>query len=285
MLTNKTDQLITLNDGRKLGFADYGEPNGKVVFHFHGSAGSRVDHPDESILKDLNVRYIAVDRPGYGLSEYQANRKLLDWPDDIGQLADHLGIEKFYILGVSAGGPYALSCAYKIPERIIAGAIVSGFAPPDKPHPKEGYSVFPRIFLFAAHYVRPLVYLFRKLGYSQIKSGKKISIDGLPIADRKVLEKPENFSWFKNTIKEAYSQGWRGVALDDILILNPWGFDISKIKVHFAVWQGEVDENVPLCHGEYQHNMLSESDLHVLMGEGHLYILIHWREILEKLIS
>ncbi len=100
---SKTEQTITLKDGRKLGFAEWGDADGKPVFHFNGACGSRMERPaDESVL--AGVHYISTDRPGHGLSDFQPGRKLLDWPDDVTQLADYLGIDKFYALGYSRAG-------------------------------------------------------------------------------------------------------------------------------------------------------------------------------------
>ena len=92
------NQTIQLKDGRKLGYAEYGDRAGKAVFYFNGSGGSRLERPaDESILTELGIRLISTDRPGHGLSDLQPYRKLLDWPDDVIQLADRLGIEKFCV--------------------------------------------------------------------------------------------------------------------------------------------------------------------------------------------
>jgi hypothetical protein len=40
-----------------------------------------------------------------GYSDFQTNRRLLDWPADVGCLADTLGLDKFGVLGYSGGGP------------------------------------------------------------------------------------------------------------------------------------------------------------------------------------
>ena len=123
MTTGSANQTIVLKDERRLGFAEYGDASGKAVLHFNGSGGSRLEHPsDLSILTDLGIRLISTDRPGHGISDPQPGRKLLDWPDDVGQLADHMGIDKFYVMGWSAGGPHALACAYRLPDRVSAGA-------------------------------------------------------------------------------------------------------------------------------------------------------------------
>jgi pimeloyl-ACP methyl ester carboxylesterase len=275
---------IRLRDGRSLGYAQYGDLSGKPVFHFHGSGGSRLEHPwDESILPDLGIWLIVTDRPGHGLSDPQPERKLLDWPDDIVQLADHLGIDSFYVLGWSAGGPYALACAYKLKERVLGGAIVSGFAPPDRPGPSEGYSLFPRLFMFSARHFHLLIKLFRKMGYSQVSSGKDIKIDGLIPQDKKILEKPENYQLYMADIREGYRHGWQGIALDDIIINNQWGFSLEDIQVRIDIWQGESDQNVPLNQGKYQHEKIPDNRFTVVQNQAHLYLLSHWREVLTAL--
>ena len=96
---DKTNQTLKLKDSRTLGFAEYGDPNGKPVFHFNGSGGSRLEHPaNQTILTELAIRYISTDRPGHGNSTPKPDRELLDWPDDVASLAKYLGIDKFYVL-------------------------------------------------------------------------------------------------------------------------------------------------------------------------------------------
>jgi pimeloyl-ACP methyl ester carboxylesterase len=130
----QNDRVISLRDGRTLGYAEYGDPGGKPVFFFHGLPGSRRQrHPDDSIAIEFGARIIAIDRPGYGLSDFQQGRKLLDWPDDVAQLADSLRIDRFVAIGLSGGGPYLLACAYKMPERITSATVISGMGPIDDP--------------------------------------------------------------------------------------------------------------------------------------------------------
>jgi len=110
-------QSIALGDGRRLGFAEYGDLDGLPVFHFHGSAGSRLDRPGRAeTLQEAGVRFISVERPGHGLSDFLPKRRLVDWPADVSQLADWLRLDNFYVEGHSAGGPYALACARYLPD-------------------------------------------------------------------------------------------------------------------------------------------------------------------------
>jgi len=284
------DQTIKLKDGRSLGFAEYGDLGGKTVFHFNGSGGSRLERPaDTSILTDLGVRFISTDRPGHGLSDPQPDRKLLDWPDDIAQLADHLGIEKFYVMGWSAGGPHALACAYKMPQRVMAGAIISGLAPADRPNPYEGLPLPNRLLMFLGRKTPRLVYLFRRLARRLVMGnpeevGAKLA-KSFPPVDRAIALKSDNERILVADIQEGYLQGWQGPAQDDIIINGPWGFRLEDIKCRIDIWQGEIDKNVPLNQGLYQHEKIANSQLTVLEDQAHLYLLDCWREVLTGLVS
>src|SRR6476646_8243913 len=108
MLNRRLNQTFRLRDARRIGFAEYGPSEGEPMFYFHGWPSSRLEVKlVEEIFYEAGARIIAIDRPGYGLSDFQANRKLTDWPNDVAELADHLGLETFGIIGTSGGGPYA----------------------------------------------------------------------------------------------------------------------------------------------------------------------------------
>jgi pimeloyl-ACP methyl ester carboxylesterase len=290
MGSDHMNQTVTLRDERTLGFAEYGDPAGQVVFHFNGSGGSRLGRPvDESILTDLGVRLVSTDRPGHGLSSPQPERRLLDWPDVVGQLADHLGVEGFYVLGWSAGGPHALACAYMLPHRVLAGALVSGLAPPERPTPYKGMRFPNRVWMLGARRLPILVGLMRRMVYPMImgdpqEAGRRLAASFPPV-DRQYIETPRDRERFVLDLQEGYRQGWQGPAQDDIITNSPWGFRLEDITVRIDVWQGEVDANVPLNQGQYQHERLPNSRLTVLPGQAHLYLLAQWRAVLAALVE
>lgn len=287
---DKTNQILKLEDGRELAFAEYGDPLGKPVFHFNGSGGSRLEHPaDLTILSKLGIRYISTDRPGHGNSSFQVDRELLDWPNDVAAIADYLGIQKFYVLGWSAGGSHALACAYKMSERVIAGSLVSALAPPNRPNPYEGYKgLLKALMIFGRKYPK-LVYWFRKIAAKQINNaagnaGDKF-VKSLPKVDQVPFENNNIKDMLIADIKEGYKQGGDGPARDDIIINNDWGFDIKDIKTRFDIWQGDADKNVPLNQGKYQAGLLKNSELHLMKGKGHMFLLQEWEQILIELIK
>lgn len=132
-LDNDSSDTLTLPDGRKFGYAQYGSPTGQPIFYLHVLPGSRIEAAffHDMGLK-LDARIIGVDRPGIGWSSPQPERTLLDHPKDLEQLAKHLELDEYSILAISGGGPYALACAMGLPrERLKCVSIVCGLGPPD----------------------------------------------------------------------------------------------------------------------------------------------------------
>jgi len=286
---DKSSQRILLKDGRMLGFAQYGDPKGKPLFYFHGWPVSRFCAKKFDVFgKKLHVRIIAPDRPGYGLSEYKKNRTILDWPDDVVELANYLKIKKFSIVGVSGGGPYSAVCAYKIPERIIRAGIAVGLAPTTVPHILDGmpwmgkmswgnYPKFRLLRTTAALMQEFMTKMSPSLGLHRFMFGAK--------SDNKLYADPEIRSAMKADTREAYRSGFRGPALDLELYTKDWGFDLEKIRADVYLFYGSDDTNVPIAMGKYYAAHIPKSKLKVYPGEGHLLFMTHAGEILRTLTT
>ena len=124
-------ESIRLQDGRRLTYAEYGDPHGSPLFFLHGGNDSRLVGAiiDRSAF-DLGIRIIAPDRPGYGRSDFQPGRTLLDWAADLAELAAALSIGRFAIAGHSGGGPHALAVAHALPERCAGVTLIASAGPP-----------------------------------------------------------------------------------------------------------------------------------------------------------
>ena len=284
------NNTITLKDKGVLGFSEFGDPSGEPVFFFHGSGGSRLDHPaDGTILNEIGIRFIATDRPGHGLSDNKENRTLLDWADNISELADYLKIDKFYVLGHSAGGPYALSCAYKLKARVIKCGIVSGLGPYNRPKSYKGLPFAFKILMFLIRNVPKINFFLRKQMSKVLELDNQLIteklISGFPKEDQQHMRKGRNSEVLVKAIKEGYIQGYNGPALDDIIINSPWGFTLNEIDTPTIIWHGKKDRNVPFVHGEYQHSMIKNCKFHEMKEEAHLFILSCWAEILSELVE
>src|SRR5262249_44723118 len=124
---------LRLHGGRRLSYAEYGDPSGHPVVWFPGTPGSRLSSLDPAILMRLRIRLVTVDRPGCGRSDPHPARTVLGWPHDVAALADALGLERFALAGVSGAGPYLAACAYALPNRVSAVAAIACMGPMQAP--------------------------------------------------------------------------------------------------------------------------------------------------------
>ncbi len=285
---DKTGATLELADGRALGYAEHGDPKGEPLFHFHGHPGSRMEAQlAHAEAEQGGVRIIAFDRPGYGLSDFQPGRKLLDWPDDVVAAADALGIDRFAVVGVSGGGPYALACTYKIPDRLTAVGVVSGFGPLDAPEATAGMRRQNRIAFRLTRYAPPVARLAMWAMARQVRRDPERVVAAIGAAmgepDRRILSRPEVKKAFLDIIVEAFRAGARGPAWDMVAIARPWGFRLEDIEMQVHLWQGEEDLLVPPSMGRYQAEAIPHCNATFYPGEGHLLVVDHMREIQEAL--
>lgn len=124
---------IRLRDGRRLAYAEWGPPDGTPIVYAHGLLGSKLRGREavEAVLQALHIRWVVLYRPGFAGSDPQPGRRPLDFASDLEQAADHLHVEAIRIVGVSAGTPYALGAAVRLPDRVDRVALVGAIAPPE----------------------------------------------------------------------------------------------------------------------------------------------------------
>ena len=134
----EVDAVIALRDGRRIAYCEWGDRDGRPLILCHGAPASRFFGPDSDTTAQAGVRLITVDRPGYGRSDPKPGRQILDWPADVEELAAALGVDEFDVAGHSSGGPYALACASRFPERVKRVALVSCIAPYSLPSSEQG---------------------------------------------------------------------------------------------------------------------------------------------------
>lgn len=280
---------VSLPDGRTLAYTEYGDPAGFPLIWCHGNPGSRreADLLEPTLLQRAQVRAIVLDRPGIGLSTWRGQRKLSEWTTDLAALAAALKIERFALLGLSAGAPYALACARAMPHRITRTGIVSGVGPLEVLDANERRQPGASYFLMARRsywLVRGLTWMMQR-GLRQPDKLVAQVLAGLPPVDQAVLNDPRTRHSFLNMLHEAFRQGARGLAWDATLIARPWGFSLREIRQPIHLWHGDADRNAPLAMGGYLAEQLPNSYLYILPGEGHFSVAVrHMPTILKTLI-
>lgn len=269
------NRVCPLPDGRKLGFAEGGDPDGVPVFYFHGFPGSRLE---ATLLPAHGLRLIGVDRPGYGLSSPKPWRKLADWPKDIAVLADFLKLERFGVVGVSGGGPYASSVAHGLGKRVNALALICGLGPPEAPGMTFGGS---------SYIAQALRFLPARLGLAAL--GRQIMLsdralarvrdmrmrrDQRPLADTEFRAGPM-MELMVRSWREGLKRSSLGMAADARIYGQPWHFALKDIKVPTAIWHGRADTVVPISIGEHYAAHVPGAQAHFTEADGHFSIVVN----------
>jgi pimeloyl-ACP methyl ester carboxylesterase len=275
------DGSIRLRDGRRLAYAEYGDPGGWPVLGCHGSPSSRLERhvEDAAAYRRWGVRFVVPDRPGFGRSDPQPDRRVLDWPDDVAQLLDHLGVDRFAVLSLSGGAAYALACAYAFGERVRAVGVLGGAPPPDVPWPWP--SAVPervRAVLHrptAAALLRPLL---APLAVRPEAIPRYLQVRLNP-ADRRLLGRPGIRRILSRTFTEGLRNGIAPLAEDRALLLRPWGFPLSAVRQPVQIWHGTQDWQVPVSLGRLLAAMLPTGAGHWVRGEGHFLVFDHAERI------
>jgi pimeloyl-ACP methyl ester carboxylesterase len=281
---------FTTPDGRTIGYVERGAGDGVPLIVCHGTPGSRLSrHADPEIYERRGVRAVAYDRPGYGLSDRQLGRAVVDATADIAALADHLGFDRFAVVGGSGGAPHALACGAVLADRVLrVGALVTP-APPDEDFDFfEGLADLNVKEFTAAQQGREAIEAFLQPYVDQIRG----DVDGvieemlteLPEIDRSRGSEPAQRAIMSESWREAVCQGSQGWADDDLAFAKPWGFELEDVTAETRVWQGELDVLTPRKHGEYVAARLPNARFEVLEGGGH-FLDPEWAVVLDWLAS
>ena len=269
-----------LPDGRRLAYAEWGDTAGVPVLYCHGFPGSRLEARLAHLAaKELGIRLIAPDRPGFGESSPCPGRRLSDWPLDAAALMASLDIRRFHVVGVSGGGPYAMACAERLDGCIGRLSIICGLGELNGKDRLEGmnplaatgirfYQRWPGVaHRVYARFIGPFMGRFPELIF-------KVLIGTGNPADRVALAKPEIRRSIAESFGEAFRQGGDGPAQELGLFTRSWNIEPSRIRVPISLWHGEDDRTVPVAMGRRHAALLSDCCATFMPDEGHFSLII-----------
>jgi pimeloyl-ACP methyl ester carboxylesterase len=287
---------IRVRDGRKLGFAEFGPPDGRPIIWLHGTPGARKQIPEDARLaaEEVGVRFVGVDRPGTGLSTSHLYGSILDFTDDLRILIDELGFDELgfdelAVIGLSGGGPYALATGYAMPDRVKAVGVLGGVAPTRGPEGMTGGLVqlavrfaplIPPFRVPLGLAISVLVTSLMPVGRPALETYARFS----PPGDREVFAREEIKAMFLNDLSD--TRGRLRAPIDDVILFTrDWGFRVADVSVPVKWWQGDADHIVPLAHAQHCVELLPNAELFVRPGESHLGGFGAAEEVLETLLA
>jgi pimeloyl-ACP methyl ester carboxylesterase len=285
-------QICRRENGAVVAFSEYGDPRGAPIFFCHGWPSSRTmaEITDEA-ARNLGLRIISPDRPGIRDSKFAPGRTLLDWPPLLRELAAHLRIDKFKILGISGGAPYAFAAAWMIPEQVEAIAVVSGAPPIADLQDGTGLLTLhnrllalrrsrPRLLRVLFHVARP---------FASVKVPIRVRPLFLKIlqpCDADVLRETKSFEACFESARQAWRSSAAGVMSDAEIYAQPWGFSLEEVRVPVRLWHGKKDRTFSFRLAEEIATRLPNCEFHLVEGAGHFSLPIrHTQEILADLIK
>jgi pimeloyl-ACP methyl ester carboxylesterase len=288
----RVERTVTLRDGRRIGLAEFGPAEGRVVLWFHGTPGARRQVPPavRDAAFERGVRVVSIERPGVGASTAHSYSSILDWTDDVGEVVDQLGIERYGVIGLSGGGPYVLACAYRFPERVVAAAVIGSVAPTRGEDAPEGgvVSLTARFNSLLGALEAPLriglwgtVRVLHPFASPIFDLYARLS----PAGDQDVFASPGVKEMFIDDLLRATRCQCGAVVLDLVLFGRDWGFTPRDIVVPVYFWHGDEDYIVPVAHGQHLAGLVPGAELHVEVGAAHLANLTLGLEVLDALLA
>jgi pimeloyl-ACP methyl ester carboxylesterase len=278
---DREGRLSVGRGGRRLGYAEYGDPDGDLVLWCHGTPGARRQFPlvGRRAAKDLGLRVVCVERPGVGSSTGHRYARIAEFGPDAAAVADHFGHERFAVAGLSGGGPYALAAAWANPDRVTAVGILGGVCPltgrdVDGVRFRRSLVGLSVPFQWALEPVRVpfgiALWALMQPAAPIAKAAYHAYARVVPAGDRDVLVDPEIEGMFIDDLIHASRHRFGAIPHDIALFGRHWGFQLKDVRAPVRWWHGDADNLVPLEHARHAVSLLPDCELHVRPGESHL---------------
>jgi pimeloyl-ACP methyl ester carboxylesterase len=263
-----------------------------VVFHTGTPSAGRLFGPMIDAGGERGLRHVVYSRPGYATSDRRAGRSVADCVSDVTAITDALGIDRFFTVGWSGGGPHALACAALMSERVLAAATIASVAP----WRAEGLDWLDgmgqeNLDEFAAaqageeqllQFIEPMRAELLSLSGAQVYEALG---DLLSEVDLAALS--GSFAdYFAQSTRAGLEHGAYGWFDDDLATIRDWGFELEDVSVPVTIWQGAQDRMVPFTHGEWLAAHVPGAEARLLPDQGHLSLLIErYGDLLDDLLA
>lgn len=270
------EHRIRLPDGRRLVCAEYGAPGDSPlpVLYLHGFLGSRLE---PRVPGPLDLHLLAPDRPGYGASEPCPGLSLRAFAADMAALLDGLGLDRVAVVGVSAGGPYAMATAAVLGERVARLALVCAVAN-KRTLRSEGGAV--QLMRLARRHGR------LALGLAPVVL-RNLRRHGLDLAVLRLVLLPERHLLAPSvdperierlvlvSLREGTRRGVQGAMADLELLTRRWDVGPRAVRCPTLVLHGALDRVVPPAHAHWYAARLPEARLEIVPEAGHVSLPVN----------
>jgi pimeloyl-ACP methyl ester carboxylesterase len=264
-----TSDAITLPDGRRLSWHEFGDPDGSPVIYTAGTPVSGLGGASyDETARPAGLRWISPDKPGYGGSAYHRERTLISWGDDLAALAGHLGLDRFSLAGESGGGPFTLAAAHKLTGRVSAVALIATggpFSPAERAVMKADNRIMTLLAMNAPMLNTIRIAAMRRTMVSTARRERALRRDlaTTPAAEHAAVQIEYE------AVTDALRPGTRATVQEVALTKRPWPFPLSEVTTPVHLWHGALDRNAPAAFARRLARELPDATLHISESSGH----------------
>jgi pimeloyl-ACP methyl ester carboxylesterase len=271
-----TDHSLVLRDGRTLEVKSYGDPSGHPGIFFHGLIGSHYQASYvDAHARQVGLRIIAPNRPGVGKSDFVVRTNALAAVEDVEDVAKALGLDRFSVIGISGGAPYALAVLYRLPHRVVTTTIISGMGPTRLPGGLRGMEHRRRIFLETGSRAPLLARRAFTEAAHHYRADPEQFLHHLiatwSAPDQELFRRREVFELFLRDLHEVFIKGRGAETLaHEMALYRNYGVPLKMLPAHKRVtlWQGLEDTIVPPSMAWSMTQVLPNPEAHFVPG-GH----------------
>jgi pimeloyl-ACP methyl ester carboxylesterase len=280
--TPTSDHTLSLADGRRVAWAEWGDPQGEPVLFLHRNPGSRLLDPDSTATASAGVRLITIDRPGYGRTDPVADPTRSAVASDVRAVVGEIGVDDVALIGWSGGGMFALEAAAALGRRLHSLSLVCTPAPDEEIPwvPDDFRGLMAQV---ASDPAQALASITSACGFYAESPEAAVESDSGP-ADAEVRAQPGIAEALRTMMREGARQGAAGMAADIVAASRGEPLPLAEIQAPVRLWYGDADWVGPE-HGRWYADRFANAQLQIIPGAGHLLPLTNWRAILDTAIG
>jgi pimeloyl-ACP methyl ester carboxylesterase len=284
---------FSLSSGRPVGVSSWGDPTSRrIVVFCHPTPGAGPFDPDPVATGRSGLRFISIDRPGYGGSDPLPVDEIPSverFADDIAEYLrstiysskDPAGNEfpRVSALGWSFGGAVALSFAARHPDLVRRVDAISTLTPSKS---KRGVRYSP-------------VFELRKRGIDRLPAGLARTLSEGTVPDFESLGISHNDPVFEklglsnrltHMLSASYEQGATGIASDRIAILRTsWTDQLKNIACDCVLSYGIEDPIAGSADAAWYHRNIPASRIEQIEFGTHAAIALAWATLTEEIAA
>lgn len=287
------EHILTTPDGRTLAVQESGDPDGTPILYVPGTPGSRLLYGDDAaVARQMGVRLLSHDRPGYGGSSRNEGRTVADFTTDVRAIAAGLGLSRLGVYGISGGGPHAIACAALLADLVPAVAVLASPAP----WGADGLDYFDQM---GQDNIDDTLLFFD----DPVAARAKCEVDRIGFLEADAAGAIESMRSLLSPVDAAVFTGEFGFHLldsmrlglapsadgwwdDGVAQLGRWGIELDAISTPVLLLHGREDRFVPFAHGEWLAARIAGVQARLTEVDGHLTLLgNHLEEIYTWLLA